>query len=93
MGAFVGVLGLGLVGASALVATVEAQGPPNQSAGNNRCDEKHPDRGRDQQGHNNPKCATATPTPKKDTPTATPTPKKDPPTATPTPKKDYKDYW
>ncbi len=55
-GVFVVSLGLGLTGAPGLFTPVEAAGPPKQGAGNNRCDEKHPDKGRDHRGHNNPKC-------------------------------------
>jgi hypothetical protein len=55
----------------------------------NRCDEKHPDRGNDEQGHNNPKCATPTTTrTATTTPTATATPTSTwtaTPTPTPTP--------
>jgi phosphohistidine swiveling domain-containing protein len=48
----------------------------------NRCDEKHPERGRDEQGHNSPACVTPTPTA---TPTRTPTPTPSHVPLTPTP--------
>ncbi len=33
----------------------QARAASGQTAGNNRCDQKHPDRGNDRKGHNNPK--------------------------------------
>jgi hypothetical protein len=64
-------LGLAFVPQEGAAAKPDS-GPSGQKKAahsSNRCDEKHPDRGNDEQGHNNPKCATPTPSA-----TRTPTP-------------------
>jgi len=87
---FLGLLLLSLtampVTTSALTPTpaVTATAPPQS----NRCDQKHPDEGRDAQGHNNPKCAPVPPTNTPVPPTNTPVPPTNtpvPPTNTPVP--------